>query len=232
MKEKLLQAIHESRAREGELVALCTDGPANADGRWNAKDHLIHLAWWRTRNARLIEAVRTRTEPPQSVEDDEQNAVTYAENRDRSLADIKADAEASWAAMAAAVEASSEEDLALPHPYAPRVNMAVTVTSNTDFHLGQHLMFWYLEHGDESRAEAAQVWVRDIEDETFDDSRRRATAAYNLGCFYARVGRANEALALLRAGFESRPELVDLARTDPDLDPIRENPELKEVLGN
>ena len=230
MKQKLLESVAAGREREAELAALCVDAPADANGRWSAKDHLAHLSWWRVRDAGLFDAVRTGGELPPSVEDDAQNAVVYAENRDRTVAEIKKDATESWEVLRAAVEALSQADLTRPHPYAPQVNLAVTVTNITYFHVGQHLMFWYLERGDQARAEAAQVWVRDMEEATFSDPRRHATAAYNLGCFYARVGRADVAVPLLRAGFEGRPDLAELARTDPDLDPIRQDPAVKELL--
>ncbi|MHB8589214.1 MAG: TPR end-of-group domain-containing protein [Candidatus Dormibacteraceae bacterium] len=61
--------------------------------------------------------------------------------------------------------------------------------------------------------------------------RARAYASYNLACFYGRVGRAGGALPLLRESFKDVPELVDLARTDPDLDPIRSDREVAAVLG-
>lgn len=211
-------------------MALCTDAPASPDGTWSVKDHLAHLAWWRSRNARLMNAVRTGGELPPSVEDDAQNALIYAENRDRSSADTKADAKASWAELRSAVEACSEDDLLLPHPYAPESKLAGTVSGNGHGHLGQHLMFWYLETGEEKKAEDAQVWVRDLDVRLFADPVSRANATYNLACFYGRVGRADDALPLLRASFEARPELIPHARHDPDLDPIRDNRELRELL--
>jgi len=230
LKRKLLEAVAAGRAREAELEAFCVDGPAHPDGHWTAKDHLAHLSWWRSRNADLMDAVRTGEEPPPSVVDDEQNAVIYASRKDTSVADLKSEARASWDRLADAIAACTEDDLARPHPYATGATLLDTVSGNGQGHLAQHLMFWHLEHGDEAKAEAAQKWAYELDTSVARDERHRAFAAYNLGCFYARTGHAAEALPLLRKGLAGAPELDALARKDPDLDPIRESAGLKELL--
>ena len=229
MKRKLLDTLTAGRKREAELEALCVDGPATA-GAWSAKDHLAHLAWWRSRNARLMDGVRTGGKLPPAVEDDPQNDVIYRENRERTAAQVKGDARRSWDELEAAVEACSEDDLNKPHPYAPSQKLWQTVPANGHGHLGQHLMFWYLETGDESRAEAAQVWQHDTDVLAFPETADRANADYNLACFYGRIGRADKALPLLRASFASRPELAAHARKDPDLDRIRDDPAVRRLL--
>ena len=211
-------------------MALCTDVAHSPDGRWKAKDHLAHLAWWRSRNAALVEALRLGKEPPPSVNDDEQNAVIYADNRDRPLVEVAAQAAQSWERLSAAIAACSEDDLARPHPYATGFSMAETLSGNGHGHLAQHLMFWYLENGDEPRAEAIQKWVRDVDLAAADSDRRRAIATYNLACFYGRVARAGDALPLLRESFAGAPDLVTFAARDPDLDPIRTDERLVELL--
>ena len=230
MKAKLLQTLDEGASRESELVALCADVPADPNERWSAKDHLAHLSWWRARNARLIDAVRTGGELPPAVQDDAQNAVIYAENRDRSAADIKKDAAESWRLLRAAVEACSEQDLERPHPYAPGYRLWSTVPGNGHGHLAQHLMFWHLDNGDAQKAEAAQLWVRDLDVRTFPERSDRANADYNLACFYGRIGDAAKVVPLLRQAFSARPELIGHARQDPDLDPIRQVREVTELL--
>lgn len=211
-------------------MAQCIDVPPDPDGRWNAKDHLAHLAWWRNRNASLMDAVRTGGRLPPSVEDDPQNALIYNEYRDRTAADIKSEARASWDRLEAALQACTEDDLDRPHPYAPDFKLWATIPGNGHGHLGQHLMFWYLDNSDEARAEAAQLWVRDIEQATLSDPEDQAGATYNLACFYGRVGRVAEALPLLRASLQDRPSLRELARKDPDLDRIRGDARVKELL--
>lgn len=229
MKQKLLRAIESGRARQAELEDLSVDEPADPDGKWHPKDHLAHLAWWRSRSADLIEATRTGDQPPPSVEDEVQNAVIYAENRNRAADGIKRDARASWDELTEAVRACSEEDLEKPHPHAPHLALWGVVPSDAG-HVGVHLMFLHMDSGDIERAESAALWGYEVETSFFQKPEDRADADYNLACFYARADRAAQALALLRASFTAKPALVELARRDPDLDGIRDNIEFKEML--
>ena len=205
------------------------DAPADPSGRWSAKDHLAHLAWWRNRAATVIDAARAGGEQPAPVEQDARNGQTYLENKDRSAADVKADARASWDRLAQAVEASSEEDLVKPHPDQPDMPLWDTVSGGYA-HLGLHLMFWHLDSNNERAAEAAQVWAWEVDSKMFPTPKAQAYASYNLACFYGRVGRPDKAVPLLRQSFEGVPDLVDSARTDPDLDRIRDDQRFKEVL--
>lgn len=231
MKEKLLRAVEEGRTREAELEALVVDQPANSDGTWNAKDHLAHLAWWRRRSANTLNAVRTGGELPPPVDDDDAvtNAIIYGEIKDRPAADVKADARESWAALREAVEASSEADLSMPHPRFPNSQVWEVVPGAVG-HAGTHVWSWYLDVGDEERAEPVAKWALDLDGRFFKEPEQLADSRYNLACFYARIGKTDEALLLLRESFAAKPDLRDLARRDHDLDRIRDEPGFKEVV--
>jgi hypothetical protein len=57
-------------------------------------------------------------------------------------------------------------------------------------------------------------------------------ADYNLACFYARAGRAEDAIPLLRASLEKGDaSLTEWAREDTDLTGIRDRPEVIALLG-
>ena len=226
-----MHAVDEGRAREGELEALLVDMPANPDGRWNAKDHLAHVSWWRSRSAQTLDAVRTGGELPPAVPDDDgvQNAIIYAEVRDRAADDVKAGARKSWAALRKAIEASSEEDLAKQHPRQKESQVWEAVPGAVG-HAGTHLWSWYLDIGDEDRAIAVARWSYDVERRFFTKSEQLAESRYNLACAYARLGRPREAVPLLRESFAARPDLAAHARKDADLDRIRQDPELAGLL--
>ena len=223
MKEKLLRAIDQGREREAELEAFVVDEPANPDGRWNAKDHLAHLSWWRWRSAQTLDAMRTGSELPPPVPDDDgvQNAIIYDQVKDRPAADVQADAAESWTALRKAVEASSAEDLAKPHPRQPESQVWEAVPGAIG-HAGTHIWSWHLDLGDENRAMTAARWASDVEGSFFTKPEQLAESRYNLACVYARLGKPDEALPLLRQSFEAKPELMAWARKDRDLDLIRE----------
>ncbi len=158
------------------------------------------------------------------------NTQTYLENKDRSAADIRAEARASWERLEQAVEACSEEDLVKPNPAQPDVPVWDTA-SGSYAHLGLHLMFWHMDSNNVKAAEAAQIWAWEVDSQIFPTPNSKAYADYNLACFYAKVGKPGKAVPLLRQSFETVPELADNARTDPDLDRIRDDPRFKELLG-
>jgi tetratricopeptide (TPR) repeat protein len=229
LKAKLIRAIDEAREQEAELEKLVVEEPASADGRWHVKDHLAHLSWWRTRTARTLDAVRTGGEPPPPVPDDDgvQNAIIYAEVKDRAAADVKSDARASWKELRDAVEASSEDDLARPNPRRPESQLWEAVPGSAG-HTATHVWSVLLDAGEEKRAMAVARWGADLEARFFTTPEQLADSRYNLACIYARLGKAEEALPLLRASFEAKPDLARWAREDHDLDRIRE--ELAPIL--
>ena len=231
MKEKLLAAVDEGRKREAELEALVVEEPADPDGRWHAKDHLAHLSWWRWRAAQTMDAVRTGAEPPPAVPQDDgvQNAVIYIEVKDRPAAQVKADARHSWDAMRKAIQESSDDDLRKAHPRRPESPVWEEVPGAAG-HSGTHVWSWLLDTGDEKRAMEVARWSVEVEERFFTTPKQLAGSRYNLACIYGRLGKAEEALPLLRASFEAQPDLARWARQDKDLDPIRNDPGVKELL--
>lgn len=226
MKEKLLAALAETRRKEGDLAALCTETPPDPSGRWRPQDHLAHLTWVRDDEAALIEAVCAGAGiPPQQA--DGQSDRMYLATRDQPAAEVIAAAERAWDRLESALARCTEEDLRRDHPHREGRKL---VESSPGDHLGAHLMWCYLEAGDETAAEGIQLWARELNNRVTDDPGTHATATYNLACFYARVGRPADALPLLRESFEASPSLKEWASKDPDLDPIRADPEVAELL--
>src|ERR1700736_1648956 len=219
MKHKLGDLINAGRDKEAsDLVPHANDAPADAPGRWTAKDQLAHLTAWRQYAAAEIDAVRTGGPGPIASDDENvENAKTYEKTHQQPAALIRKAAKSSWDQLAAAVEACSDADLAKPRLRRPEQPLWQAIPNNTYFHLAEHLANWHTDIGDEGGAENAARWGHDLASSTFPDNRTRGAAAYNLACFYAKRGRAAEAMPYLRKGIELRPELRDWARQDADL---------------
>jgi tetratricopeptide (TPR) repeat protein len=62
------------------------------------------------------------------------------------------------------------------------------------------------------------------------DFPRKAGILYNIACNEALLGRADDAIEHLRAAIDDDPRARDLARTDTDLDPIRQDPRFAELM--
>ena len=83
-------------------------------------------------------------------------------------------------------------------------------------------VFAMFERGEIEEAKAMIIAAR----ERFDD----AALTYNLACCEARMGDTDEAVGHLSEALEQRPSLADLAREDTDLDAIRSDPRVDELL--
>jgi mannose-6-phosphate isomerase-like protein (cupin superfamily) len=59
-----------------------------------------------------------------------------------------------------------------------------------------------------------------------------ATPLYNLACCEALADRKEDAIGHLRVAFERRPSLHDVAKEDTDLDPLRDEPAFRELVGH
>ena len=233
MKDKLRILVETGREKEAsDLLRHVDDSAPSQPGRWTAKDNLAHLSAWRLTAAAELKAVRTGKPPPLTVSEDidESNAKVYEATRHQRAASVLDEARRSWDTLMAALEACSEGDLLKPRIRRPEQHAWQVIPGNTFFHIAEHLGYWHTERGEDVAAEEAAMWAHDLASTTFPDERQRGTADYNLGCFYAVRGRADQAIPYLRSGIELNPSLREWAKTDTDLDSIRSTPELIRML--
>jgi hypothetical protein len=243
MKEQLRALIKAGRRmEEADLLPHVDDREAAKPGEWTPRDQLAHLATYRESAASDIHQARAgnpSTEPTEDI--DVRNAGIYEKTHHLPAASIRKSASESWDHLAAALEACSEEDLMKPRKtFVPGFRLTdeppdpelvwETIQGTANFHLADHVGYMHREMGDEAAAEATAKWSYDQASSMSTDDRSRGTAVYNLGCFFARRGRAAEALPYLKAGIELRPALREWAKQDTDLDPIRTEPELVDLL--
>jgi hypothetical protein len=224
--------VAATREKEAADLIPHVDDSEPAPGRWTAKDNLAHLSAWRIHAAEVLDAARTGRERPSDGDSlDERNAKIYAATQSWPASRVIDDARRSWDLLEAAIEACSADDLLKPRPGNPDQKAWEVVPGNAHFHLGEHLGYWSSERGDEAAAEAAARWAYELSEVAFPDDVARGFGAYNFGCFFARKGRARDAVVYLQRGLELVPSLRDWAKQDSDLDPIRSSPELVALLG-
>lgn len=130
-KDDALARIEAARADWRALVAAVGTGRMERPGpmgAWTFKDLAAHLTLWREWTIGRVAAGPGREVPPPWPEGlveldprdpdgtdwDPVNAWIYAQNRDRPLADVLADADASFARLAAAVAALPDTDVTTP----------------------------------------------------------------------------------------------------------------------
>ncbi len=232
MKEKLLGLIEEAHRKESATLWPHVDDREPAvSGQWTAKDLLAHLMSWRQVGAQELRAARGDASLMEiSSDDDVQNARFYELTHAVPAVSIIETAARSWDELAAEIERCSEEELQGPRPRYPEQQLWQVVPGNTYNHMPEHLAGWLAERGEDPEAERVALWGHDLATGTFPEDRSRAVADYNLGCFYAKRGRATDALPHLARGLELRPDLREWAKSDSDLDRIRSTPEVAALL--
>jgi DinB superfamily len=231
LRDRLIQSLDAAQARETVLLELCDDSPPQESGRWTAKDNIAHLNTWRDHAVRALDAARLEEpyEGPSSDGDvDARNAEIYEAHRDDSAETVRAIAVASYAALIDAVRACSDADLLRERPGNGGAVWRV-VPGNGHGHVAQHLTYWAIDHGDPTGAEEAAKWSHALDSELFPEN--KPVADYNLACFYARNGNADDALPLLREALRARPELRAFALEDADIEPIGDDPRVESLLG-
>jgi DinB family protein len=217
LRAQLLLTLREAAERERPLYEL-VDSPAPEREAWTVKDHIAHLAAWRREACDLLAAVQ-RGEHGRKVPDlDADNAAKFGRHRDWAAQRVLAEAEASYAAFVEAVESCPAETLAGTRP-GTDARVWAWVLGNGHEHVAEHLTMLALESGDTGGADAVQMWAHRVGAAVPGNSAR---SDYNLGCYFARGGRREEAVPYLRSALDSDAGLREWAKEDPDLASVRE----------
>ncbi|HEX5441577.1 MAG TPA: maleylpyruvate isomerase N-terminal domain-containing protein [Ktedonobacterales bacterium] len=142
-KETTIAALRDDLARRGReahqrldaLLATMSEEQVARPGvtdNWSVKDHLAHLTWW---GRRVITVLQGGADPIDAMPGDEKtedeiNANVYAANRDRSLAEVRADFEATHRDMQQLIETLPDETLAAKEGW---------ISGNSDYHYNEHI---------------------------------------------------------------------------------------------
>lgn len=116
-RSELIQQIIDSRARLDaalELAPVTKIAETSLHNTWSVKDLLAHIGWWEQRATDIITTLCSGGVPGNAVEFGDVNALnarTYAQNRDRPLADVRESEKAAYAALLRLVETTLEADL-------------------------------------------------------------------------------------------------------------------------
>lgn len=110
----VLALIDEQRARFDAALAQISDermATPGAESGWSAKDILAHITWSEREMISVLQHRAMIGSELWNLSQDERNAAVYAENRDRSLEDVRADANQVFAAMRAEIARLSDAEM-------------------------------------------------------------------------------------------------------------------------
>lgn len=222
----LLTIIERARALEQTLADFFDADARAAIGTvdvWAPKDHFVHLAVWQAYQARRLEAITTGNPPTQPADND----TVFLEHRDEPWDVVWANAMQALDDDAAAIARTSEEDLTDPNrfPWSNGRSLVSSTISNIYLHPIEHLVQMYEERDDLAAAERVQQESVAMISGLFGKGEEYANAVYNLGCFYAKRGRADDAIAQVREALTVNPKLTEWSKEDADLESLHDLPE-------
>ncbi|MBI5563795.1 MAG: ClbS/DfsB family four-helix bundle protein [Chloroflexi bacterium] len=225
-KTRVLDLLDRAYADLQVFITTLSEADRAAVGtreRWAIKDAISHSTMWQRRSIERITAIVHGEEPQNADNYLALNDEHFEAYRDRSWAATAAEAEKTYRALAALTQSLSEEDLTDPHRFAQAHGRALirSIAGNGFTHPETHLAYLYAGRGEIERANQLQAEVTALLEAIPEE---RATARYNLACFYAVSGQQARALTELTTALKSYPELIDWSKQDSDLDSLRDDP--------
>lgn len=216
--DDLVEMLTATQTAEHELFGMLD--PAVRDkprriGDWSARDVLAHLAAWRTVEARRLMGEPDGTDEGES--DDDANARIQAERAAWSWDQVATDADASEDALIAGIRMTSAEELARSER--PVTAIGLIGANHALAHLADVAQLAGPAGATRFRAFVAQL--EEILRRGRLSDRDGGTMLYNMACHSALSGDLRDARRLLRDAFAYRPDLLEWAQTDPDVETLR-----------
>jgi hypothetical protein len=238
IKTKLIAVIERGELDQATLVSLLSDAEKAAIGgpdHWAVKDQIAHLNFWRDRTLRRLIAVRDGAEPPgPSTDFQPENERNFAAQQHRPWSEIIDESDRLFRETKQVIPQLSDAQLTEPQQVgSAEIKLSERVVSDFMEHPAEHLTQLYRERGETARAEAQEDATVEVISELFGKNNTMyGYAIYNLGCFYARNGETDRAIAAVGEALPLIPSLVEWSKQDTDLDSLRQIPAFQALYDN
>ncbi len=217
---------------EGLLEGLSPDQQAERGSleQWSAKDMLVHLAFWEGHFNSQLQAGQKGNKVPQVGDYYEIiNDGLFIRHVAVPFTEAQENEESLFQESLRLLQAMSADELCNPRRFAWLEGRSLLDRALGTFvwHVLIHISEIYRSCGQQKKALRLQ--------ETYTQKLCsfpvwNANAPYNLACFYAQNNYPLKAIRSLDIAFRLRPELMEWARQDADLDPLREMPDFLTLL--
>ncbi len=229
MVKQVIEIVRHAYRAEGEFLHRLSESERSSEGtftNWSPKDVLAHNMYWRRRAIQVMAYLARGQEPPAYPEYEMVNRQNFSEFVHVSLPTIKKQAEDTMIAFVDALGQFKERDLSDPsrnlaHPGMPFLSY---ILNNGYIHPLGHLCEAYRGLGaSPSATRLVEMAAQDLE-KVGTTPLIQGVGHYDLACLYATVALPDPALAELEKALELFPAGSQLAREDPDLASLSENP--------
>ena len=237
-KDTLIEICNFVYQAAQELASRLTPDERQLTGqpeRWSYKDVLSHIALWDKRLTDNLRAIASGSEAHAHPDYEAINSQDFLDHRDDAWEQIEGRLADARESLLSALAALNEDQLdavgLLPSSQGERPVWRL-IAGNSGIHAMMHLDELYLEHGDDPIAlqvvEDASTLLMKLD----DAPEWQGILLYNQACYHSLVGETEQAIELLGPALELKPDLIELARKDPDLDPIRSDPAFQQIFAD
>src|SRR5262245_61213133 len=221
---RLLTLLTRGQADQDALAAYLSPEERAARGElytWRPKDHIAHNNFWRQVAIWRLNAALDGGTPPDTSDELAWNDRVFQEQRETPWDELVAETERLRAETTALIQRLSRDDLIQKgrYPWQGGGSLERLILTNWYEHPAEHWAEIYVGQEELERALAVREAVASTVGELFaHDPTTQGYVTYNLGCFYARNGRAEQAIGTLREALRLTPSLVEWSKQDNDLD--------------
>jgi len=199
--------------------------------RWGVKDMLTHLVFWGDHFNRQIEAARSGKPVPEAGDYYEIiNDGVLLRNKEKTFEEAREEEEKVFAKTLELLESEDPDALVDTEKYAHMKGRSLLdrALGTECYHVAAHISDYYLKQGFYDKAAALQ---EEYAEKLLAFPGWDANAYYNLACFYSLNGKVEKALGNLEKAFSVKLDLKEWAKKDPDIDPLRQEPDYQRMIG-
>ena len=191
--------------------------------KWSAKDTLSHLVFWGNHFNLQVKKARGGEKVPQAGDYfDQVNDGVLVEHLEQPFSEALAELNKSFQESAEILDSFSGDELNSKETFVflNERTLIDRALGPLGWHIAHHISDFYVKHGQTKKAIELQ---EKLTKKLCDFSAWEANAIYNLACFFAQNDNKAKAIINLKKAFLVRPDLIDWARNDSDLEPLRED---------
>lgn len=231
LKSELLDLLQLAHKEERDVLNGLSEAERSETGtpqHWSIKDNIAHIVFWRQHTINRLSGVSHDDAPLNADEVERRNQQRFEEQRYRSWSEVVLDDETSHINLVEQVQKLTDDDLMSISRFVWQRGrpLLTAILINGYWHIQEHLVQFYLDHGDLQHATRIEEKLADALNDALKQrdevSTARGDTLYNLACFYAKTNRLDEALPVLKESLQLNPDLVEWSRQDPDLILLRE----------
>lgn len=234
--QRLITLVARGQADQDALGAQLSLDERAAHGElsvWSPKDQVAHNNFWRQDAIRRLQAALDGGTPVE--EDDEQalNDRIFAEQYTTSWEVLVAETERLRLETINGIGRLDAGDLTMidRYPWQRGKSLERMLVTNWYEHPAEHWADIYLSRHDVERAIALRQEVANTVRDLFaHDPILYSYVIYNLGGFYTRIGHVEPAMHAIHEALAANHALLEWARQDTELDPLRALPAFQALM--